>query len=192
MELVIDEKKKRTALPVIMRAAVRLFVIKGFEATTIKDIARDAAVAEGTLYRHFPSKEALAKHLFFTNLGELTKRISARVDGPGTSADKLRAYVETVFAEYERDPDLFYFLILSEHRELKPGEAEHPGLILDRLIASGQASGELSPANPTTLVSLVFGTLHRLCILRKIGRIPISLTGSVEDVSARLYLALKA
>lgn len=192
MQLIIAEKKLHTALPAIMRAAVRLFVIKGFEATTIKDIARDAAVAEGTLYRHFPSKEALAKHLFFANLDELTKRVAARVEGPGLFADKLRAYVESVFAEYERDPELFYFLILSEHRELKPGEAEHPGLILERLIASGQASGELSPANPMTLVSLVFGTLHRLCILRKIGRISVPLTGSVEDVASRLYLALKS
>lgn len=192
MDLIIEKHKLGTALPAIMRAAVRLFVIKGFESTTIKDIARDAGVAEGTLYRHFPSKEALARHLFFANLEELTKRISARVEVAGASAYKLREYVESVFAEYERDPELFYFLILSEHRELKTGEAEHPGTILERIIAEGQASGELSPADPMLLVSLVFGALHRLCILRKIGRISVPLTGSAADVSSRLYLAVKS
>lgn len=192
MDLIIEKHKLGTSLPAIMRAAVRLFVSKGFEAATIKDIAREAGVAEGTLYRHFPGKEALATHLFFANLGELTRRISARVEDAGAASYKLREYVEAIFAEYERDPELFYFLILSEHRELKTGEVDHPGMILERLIVEGQASGELSPADPMILVSLVFGTLHRLCILRKIGRISVPLTESAADVSSRLYLAVKA
>jgi len=192
MDLVIDDAKRNTALPTIMRVAVQLFVAKGFEATTIKDIARGAGVAEGTLYRHFPSKEALAKHLFFTNLERLTRRVAAQVEYVQGAEEQLREYVRAVFAEFERDPDLFYFLILSEHRELVPGEAEHPGLILERVIAAGQASGEISAADPMTLVSLVFGSLHRLCILRKVGRIHSPLSGKAEDVSSRLYSAIKA
>lgn len=192
MKLVIDEKKINTALPAIMRAAVKLFVANGFEGTTIKDIARSAAVAEGTLYRHFPSKDALAKHLFFANLEQLTRRIAGRLEGLAGAEEQLRVYVESVFVEFERDPELFYFLILSEHRELAPGAADHPGLILERLVAEGQANGELAAADPMTLVSLVLGSLHRLCILRKIGRISSPLTAGVQDVSSRLYRAIKA
>jgi AcrR family transcriptional regulator len=191
MQLVIQESKRQTALPAIMRTAVRLFVAKGFEATTIKDIARGAGVAEGALYRHFPSKEALAKHLFFVNLESLTGRVAARVAAAAGARKRLRAYVESVFLEYERDPDLFYFLILSEHRELKAG-VEHPGLILDRLVAEGQASRDFAPGEPMLLVSTVFGTLHRLCILRKYGRVDGPLTRFADEVSTRLFRALKA
>lgn len=43
----------------ILLAARRLFARKGFEATTTKDLAAEAGVAEGTLFRHFANKKAI-------------------------------------------------------------------------------------------------------------------------------------
>jgi AcrR family transcriptional regulator len=43
----------------ILEAALKLFSQKGFLGATTRQIAREAAVAEVTLFRHFPSKEAL-------------------------------------------------------------------------------------------------------------------------------------
>jgi AcrR family transcriptional regulator len=43
----------------ILDAAVRLFCEKGYEGTTIRDIARAVGVTEGLLYHYFPSKAAL-------------------------------------------------------------------------------------------------------------------------------------
>jgi len=43
----------------ILEAAQRLFARKGFEATTTRDLAAAAGVAEGTLFRHFPNKKAI-------------------------------------------------------------------------------------------------------------------------------------
>ena len=40
---------------------------KGITETTVRDIAAAAGLAEGTLYRHFESKEELAWELFSTN-----------------------------------------------------------------------------------------------------------------------------
>src|SRR5205814_1285993 len=50
--------------PDIERAALRLFVRRGVRGTTVRDIAADAGVAEGTLYRHWRSKRDLARTLF--------------------------------------------------------------------------------------------------------------------------------
>ena len=52
---------------VITATALRLFVRQGIKETTIKDIAREAKVAEGTLYRHYASKDDLAWDLFSTH-----------------------------------------------------------------------------------------------------------------------------
>jgi AcrR family transcriptional regulator len=43
----------------ILQAALRVFVQKGFQRSTIKDIAKAANLAEGTIYNHFENKAAL-------------------------------------------------------------------------------------------------------------------------------------
>jgi AcrR family transcriptional regulator len=43
----------------IVRAATKVFVEKGFHATTTRELANAAGVSEALLFKHFPSKEAL-------------------------------------------------------------------------------------------------------------------------------------
>ncbi|MFM2311679.1 MAG: hypothetical protein RLZZ04_955 [Cyanobacteriota bacterium] len=43
----------------ILQAALQLFAKRGYEATTTKDLAKSAGVAEGTLFRHFSNKKAI-------------------------------------------------------------------------------------------------------------------------------------
>ena len=43
----------------ILKAAERLFARQGFDGTTTRDLAREAGVAEGTLFRHFENKKAI-------------------------------------------------------------------------------------------------------------------------------------
>lgn len=43
----------------ILQSALKLFARKGYEATTTKDLASAANVAEGTIFRHFPTKKAI-------------------------------------------------------------------------------------------------------------------------------------
>lgn len=51
-----SEEQTRTR---ILRSALRLFARQGYDGTTTKDLAADAGVAEGTLFRHFPNKKAI-------------------------------------------------------------------------------------------------------------------------------------
>jgi AcrR family transcriptional regulator len=43
----------------ILKSALRLFARKGYDGTTTRDLAEDAGVAEGTLFRHFANKKAI-------------------------------------------------------------------------------------------------------------------------------------
>src|SRR5712692_4534437 len=55
-------RNKETTKSRIVAAALALFQVQGFEATTTKAIARKARVAEGTVFNYFPTKEDIALH----------------------------------------------------------------------------------------------------------------------------------
>ncbi|UDL90984.1 TetR/AcrR family transcriptional regulator [Mesorhizobium sp. PAMC28654] len=53
------ERKKRATRVAIQRAALALFLAKGYDETTTEEIARAADVSPSTLFNYFPTKEAL-------------------------------------------------------------------------------------------------------------------------------------
>ena len=54
-----QQERREATISAIKTAARRLFTARGFDATTIDDIAERAGVAKGAVYHHFPSKEEL-------------------------------------------------------------------------------------------------------------------------------------
>jgi AcrR family transcriptional regulator len=83
-----ERGKQRVAA--LMDAGAELFAEKGYEATTMTEIASRAGAAIGSLYQFFPSKEALAEALF-NRFAERAAAAFARVEelAPGCSAWEL-------------------------------------------------------------------------------------------------------
>lgn len=193
MRLIVEDAKSDTVLPRVMRAAVGLFVAKGIDGTTIKDIAQKSRVSEGALYRHFKSKEALAYHLFSTHVNDFTLELTARVaEAPGARA-KVRAYVAACFEAFENERDLFTFLILSEHRELDrfPETHRHPGHLALELVAEAQKRKEMRPMDVTIGASLLVGGIIRVCLGRIRGGLARDLRKETDTVAEALWRALK-
>lgn len=55
----LRERKKNKTRSDIIKAATKLFISKGFDATTMDDIAEAAVVSRSTLFRYFGNKEAM-------------------------------------------------------------------------------------------------------------------------------------
>ncbi|MDD3270044.1 MAG: TetR/AcrR family transcriptional regulator [Syntrophomonadaceae bacterium] len=64
------ERKKAETRKKIMAVAMDLFNRQGFEQTTIDQIAMEADVAKGTIYNHFPEKEAIISEYIFSLVSE--------------------------------------------------------------------------------------------------------------------------
>ncbi|MFO7252225.1 MAG: helix-turn-helix domain-containing protein [Actinomycetes bacterium] len=63
----------------ILRHARELFLAKGYDATTMAEIARRAGISKGAVYLEFPSKEALLDALLARSVRELAAAVRARV-----------------------------------------------------------------------------------------------------------------
>jgi AcrR family transcriptional regulator len=72
------EASKQATRAAIRVAAKQLFADRGFEQTTVRDIARAANVTERTFYRYFETKEALLAQEYLSWLARLTAAIIAR------------------------------------------------------------------------------------------------------------------
>ena len=83
-----ERGKQRVAA--LLDAGAELFAEKGYEATTMTEIASRAGAAIGSLYQFFPSKEALAEALF-NRFAERAVASFARVEeaAPGRSPGEL-------------------------------------------------------------------------------------------------------
>ena len=72
------EPKSRQTRALLFQTALRLFREKGFEATTMRDIAAKARTALGAAYYYFPSKEAIVQDYYQSVQDERSLRFSPR------------------------------------------------------------------------------------------------------------------
>jgi AcrR family transcriptional regulator len=97
----LRERKKQKTRDAIVRAALRLFERRGYDATTITDIAAAANIAPRTFFAYFPSKEAVVFHDVDAEFERLAERLRGRPAGE-TVFDALRAWIRDWLGEPER------------------------------------------------------------------------------------------
>ncbi len=108
----------------ILDAASNLFKARGYEQTSIDDIAREADIARGTVFYNFESKEDIVFALRFRSVDEAKERALALHAG-GTAAVKcIESFLIEVAQWTERNPELAEVLWhhgpVSAKRFLKP------------------------------------------------------------------------
>jgi AcrR family transcriptional regulator len=88
----LRERKKQQTRDTIARAALKLFAERGYDETTLADIAEAANVAPRTIFAYYESKEDILLCGEDSFLNELKRRLDERPAG-STTVDVLREYV---------------------------------------------------------------------------------------------------
>ena len=88
----IREKKKITTRKCILDAAMRLFSKKGYEQTSIEELAREAGIGKGTVYSYFQTKKDIVRAFCEDEL-EFTRQELAKNTNPDAQARRFR-YLE--------------------------------------------------------------------------------------------------
>jgi len=79
----------------LLHEAARLFRDKGYERTTVRDLAAAVGIQSGSLFHHFRTKEEILKAVMVETIRLNTALMQAAVDAAQSHRDKLQALIRT-------------------------------------------------------------------------------------------------
>lgn len=171
-----DNKRPRAknARPKIERAALKLFVNDGVDASTTREIADEAGVSEGALYRHYKGKDDLALALFQETHNRLGKMMQEALFAPGSIEEKVRRAVATYCEVADEDWLMFSFHLVSLDRFLPHDtkREDDPVSILERLISMMMTNGDIPKGDETIIAAMCLGVVMQAGQNKVYGRLP--------------------
>src|SRR6476659_1924622 len=87
----------------ILAAAERIFARHGFFAAKVSDVAKEAGVADGTIYLYFKSKDDLLISLFERRMLQLNHTLRAAI-ADKTPREQLHAFIRTYLQKVADEP----------------------------------------------------------------------------------------
>lgn len=153
----------------LVAAGRRLFGSRGFAATSVEDIAREARVTTGALYHHFPTKAAVFESVFEQVHADL---MEASLQAAGQAADAIGLLTAGfgAFLDAVLEPEVQRIVItdapavlgLARFTEL---DERYAFAATVAALEAADAAGVLAVADPQTLARLLFGALTRAGLL---------------------------
>lgn len=183
-----------TAKARIERAALVLFAQNGVDAVSTREIASAAQVAEGSIYRHFKSKEVLAEALFEAIHTKLFALVNAALAEASGFENAVMRVVGVYCAAADEDPALFEYHLIHMFRfgrTEKDGRPD-PVSIIATAIEGAMASGDCPPGDAELKAAAALGVVLQPAAHRMAGRFAGALTDRAERLGLAALAALKA
>ena len=152
-----DARRNRAS---VLRAAQEAFAAEGL-AVPLDEIARRAGVGAGTVYRHFPTKEALFETIVLGRVQEMGDRIRRWADAPEPGAAFFAMFAELA-EQGEMKRDLVDALtaagidVTGRLSEARAGIRDSIGILLARAQAAGAVRPDVTTEDVSTLLGTVF------------------------------------
>jgi len=150
----------------MLDAAGRLFGMQRFHEVRMEDIAAEAEVGKGTLYRYFADKEELYLALLERSSRQLMDRLQATVVRTDSPRGQLAAIVAELLAFFDSRPHLFNLIqraeVLRESNRAFPWQKARDDLfrLVLALLKEGTAEGEFNIPEPEMSMFLLLGGLR--------------------------------
>jgi AcrR family transcriptional regulator len=161
----------------ILTTALALFVRDGLCETSVRDIARASGFTNPALFKHFRSKDDLARHLFERCYVELADLVSIAIASERTFAAKQRAIVDAHLAALDRDSDSVMFVQegLRHFWPHMPPAVRRRSIVgeIHRLLEVGRAEGRVTTDIDLGLLTTAWlGTMQQFARLHYFGDFP--------------------
>ncbi len=160
----------------IERGVVEVVSRKGLRGTTIQDIANEANVSPGLLYRYWKNRDDLAGEVYRAHYHTLVQRLATA----GARETDLWARLSVMLREFlefaDENPTILKFLLLSQYDLHDSVSVEHrirPFVL--SVLREGMAAGQIRRLDPQLAVQLLLGIVLQPVVGALYGHMPTPL-----------------
>lgn len=173
----------------ILRAATRVFARNGYFNSKVADIAREAGVADGTVYLYFKSKEEILRSIFERGAGETIEAARRETEEITDPREKLRRIATLHLERLGDDRDLAIVFQVELRGTTKfmeefsaAGLAEYLKLIRE-VFEDGQRAGLFrAELNSKLVAKVLFGALDEMATNWILSKRPAKLAPMADEV----------
>ncbi|MEM6460808.1 MAG: TetR/AcrR family transcriptional regulator [Pseudomonadota bacterium] len=161
----------------VLDAALKMFARNGFAATKVEDIAREAGLSKGAIYRYFDSKEDVFESLVNRAIAPLANRTLELAETSQEDPEKLVRAVMSVLAAKLDDSDALALplIVLQEAGRFPELAALYRRQVVDKAITAlelivrrGVESGQFRQVDPHLAIRNLMGPMLAHFILMQI------------------------
>jgi AcrR family transcriptional regulator len=172
----------------IAQAAGNLIIEKGFNETSVAQIARAAGMGKSTLYDYFSTKDEILLFLIDQPLVELTQRAVAIITGDGSAVERLRHMMHMHLGVLLADK-AYYLRLSLEAQRLNTESQQHymemryayQDLLRD-LIDEGIAQGDFRPVNPAMVMKSLLAIMSSVAFTTRPAGTPQAMLDMTLDI----------
>ncbi len=182
----------------IVEAAVKVFAEKGFFKAKVSDVAKEAGIADGTVYLYFKNKEDLLIYLFENKMGHIMTRFNSQLAKSSDPIEKMKLFFQIYFKIIKEDKKLAEVFQVELRQSAKFLKGYHNQKFIDFLniigdiIKQGKQDGFFNPKlNINVTKILIFGALDETARQWILGAdSKYSLKEAVDQISLILITGL--
>jgi TetR/AcrR family fatty acid metabolism transcriptional regulator len=189
----ISPQRMQDRYDAILDAAKGAFADKGFEGTSIADIARTAQISDGLVYRYFRNKRELLYEVLRKFYERILLDLETQVFKHDGFSARLEALIRRHLEVFVSDTDLCR-LFISEVRTASDYEGSSIQelnrlytSVLIRIVKDAVKTSEVrSDVNPKLLRDVIFGAIEHLAWRHVNGRGQLRVTQTARDLTLML------
>ena len=182
-----------TAKARIERAALGLFATRGVDGVSTREIAAEAGLSEGSIYKNFDSKDALAETLFEAIHARLYALVKTAIAESADFEDAVRRVVAAYCQAADADRVLFEYHLTHMFRfgQIdRPGRPDPTSLIAAR-ISAAMKTGECPQGDAELKAAAALGVVLQPAAHRMAGRFAADMESRAGALSRAALAALR-
>ncbi|GED60849.1 TetR/AcrR family transcriptional regulator [Brevibacillus formosus] len=191
-------KKTGEKYQAIIDAAVRVIARQGYYSAQVSKIAKEAKVADGTIYLYFENKDDILISLFNEKMGQFVETNRKRISEATTIEQKLYVLIHAHLSQLSNDHDLAKVTQI-ELRQSSPVISEGIGNVMkqyfnliDEVIVEGMEQGVFrSDLEVRITRKMIFGTLDEVTTSWVMKQCKYDLVSYVDSIHNLFLLGMK-